>query len=735
MSPAAPTQKDRQIRVGSPLGTDAVLFRRMSFTERLGRPFEGDLELLSEDHAIKIEDVLAQPMSISLRVKNEGERFFHGIVTRFSQVGVHGRTAVYRATLRPWLWFLTRTADCRIFQEKTAPDIIKEVFRDHGFTDFREELSGTYRTWEYCVQYRETDFNFVSRLMEQEGIYYFFEHEQEKHTLVLADSPSAHAAYPDYGKIPFHLPGTPEVREREHVHDVALTLEVQPGAYALTDFDFKVPKKDLAVTVERPMSHNLSKYEIYDYPGEYVEGEEGKTYVQARLDELQSQYHQVQGAANARGIATGHTFELEGHPTRDDLNAEYLFVAATHDLVAEEYESGRGGGGEAVYACQFTAIPTTQSYRSPRITPKPMIQGPQTAMVVGKAGEEIWTDEHGRVKCQFHWDRYGKSDENSSCWIRVAQLWAGKSWGGIHVPRIGQEVVVEFLEGDPDRPIVTGRVYNGDARAPFPLPDKAHVSGIKSDSTPGGGGNNEISFDDTKGTEKINIHGQYDMATNVGHDQSLSVGNNRSGSVGVDDDETIGSNQTVNVGSNQTLIVGADQSETIGSNQTLNVAANQTVTIGANQTVNVGSARTESIGSVYQLSVAAAMNTSIGAALAEEIGGAWVVEVGGLASEDVGVNKSVSAGSNISHEAGSNYTVDAGAKASFESGADFTVKAGGAVKIEAGGDLVLKAGGAQIVLSGGNVTIKGSKIALKGSNIDINGSGGVKIKGATITEN
>ena len=529
------TQSHRQIAVSSPLGPDVLLFRRMTATEELGRLFEFDLELLSEDRAIDPDRLLGQNMTVRLDLPNEDTRYFNGFVSRFLHTGMMevaagGRDleyAAYRATLRPWLWFLTRTADCRIFQEKTVPEIVKQIFRERGFTDFEEALYGSFRKWTYCVQYRETDFNFVSRLMEQEGIYYYFAHENGHHKLVLCNDAGSHRPAAGYARIPYYPPAHSERRERDHIYEWAFGREVQPGSYALNDFDFERPRANLRTKSRVPRRHALADFEMYDYPGEYTQNGDGETYARIRIEELQAQHEVAYGAGNARGLRVGALFTLE-HPPRDDQEREYLLVGATHQLRSDEYESTRGQlAAEEVYSCRFSAIESRQPYRAPRVTPKPVIQGPQTAIVVGKAGEEIWPDKYGRVKVQFHWDRYGRSDENSSCWVRVAQLWAGKRWGAMYIPRIGQEVIVEFLEGDPDQPIITGRVYNGDAMPPYELPGNASMSTLKSNSTKGGGGFNEIRFEDKKGSEQVFVHGQKDLDVRIGNDRREWIGKDR----------------------------------------------------------------------------------------------------------------------------------------------------------------------------------------------------------------
>ena len=510
MSEVTVTQKYRMIAVNTPLGGDVLVFGRMTATEQLSRLFEFDLELFSDRNDIGPQDVLGKNMTVRMELPMGGTRYFNGFVTRFVHIDTHSqRYGAYRATLSPWLWFLTRTADCRIFQNKTVPDIIQGIFGEHGFSSVvQDKTSGSYGTWEYCVQYRETDFNFVSRLMEQEGIYYYFTHENGKHFLVLADSYSSHGKIANYDSVPYFPPDVHDHRERDHLFEWITVQQVQPGAYALNDFDFKLPRKSLKAVLSQPKTHDMADFEMYDYPGEYIETSDGENYSKIRLQELQAQYEVAHGRGNAAGLATGYLFSLTQCP-REDQNREYLILSAVHRLESDDYESiAEVAGSGKPYRGDISAMVSSQPYRPARLTPKPLMQGPQTAIVVGKKDEEIWTDEYGRVKCQFPWDRYGVSDENSSCWIRVSQSWAGKKWGAMNIPRIGQEVIVDFLEGDPDQPIITGRVYNGLNKPPYTLPDNATISTLKSSTSKGGGGFNEIRLEDKKDAEQLFIHAQ-----------------------------------------------------------------------------------------------------------------------------------------------------------------------------------------------------------------------------------
>ena len=573
----ARTQANRQAAVMTPLGEDVLLLKHFTATEQLGRPFRIELELLSEQHELKFEDIIGQNVSVRLALANGKSRYFNGYVSRFVQAPSQGDLACYRATLVPWLWFMTRLADCRIFQELSAPDIIQQVFRDHGFTDFKVSLSDTYRKRDYCVQYRETDFNFVSRLMEQEGIYYFFEHENGKHVLVLADSKSAHQPFPEFEKINHRFVDQPGIEE-DYIYDLTVEKEVQSGIVSLNDFDFEKPKNALMAKATVTRSHAVPNLEQYDYPGEYVEFSDGEAYARRRIEALQAQYEQINARARSKGICTGHLFTLEGH-TRGDQNREYLVTAAAYEIRLDPYGSTPERGRADFFLCSFTAIQAETPFRTARTTPIPTIQGPQTALVVGPAGEEIHTDKYGRVKVQFHWDHRGKADENSSCWIRVSQLWAGKGWGAIYLPRIGQEVIVEFLEGDPDRPLITGRVYNAESMPPYPLPDQKTVTSVKSNSSKGGRGFNEIRFEDSKGDEQIFVHAEKDLNTRVKHNTYETVCQDRHLRVENDQIEYVKQDRQEMIARDHVKKVVRDHHLTIGGKEAIEVTGSQSLTV------------------------------------------------------------------------------------------------------------------------------------------------------------
>ncbi len=524
---ATVTGKYRLAQVNTQLGPDVLLLEHMAGREELGRMFEYNLDLLSERASIKPEDILGTNLTVAIEApQDSAPRYINGFVTQFSEAGeVHtpafgGSIAYqYRVVVHPWIWFATRRSDCRIFNDKSVPDIVKEVLGIYG-GQITLKLSRTHSPWKYCVQYRETDFNFISRLLEQEGIYYFFEHANGSHKLALADSASAHTASPKCARIKFHPSGDlHEIADEDYINEWTATTTVQSGRYLLKDYDF-FRARTVESAAANPRSHGFGDLEIYDYPSESVDiagKDQGKDrtsdYASARIEELQSQYRVFNGSGNVRGLEVGQRFTLADHPQRA-YNAEYLNISAALSVSVGEYQSSGAGVG---FHVSLTSIKADQPYRSPRITPKPVIQGAQTALVVGSG--EIDPDEHGRVKVQFHWDRKG-----GTCWVRVAQIIAGKNWGAMFLPRVGQEVVVEFLEGDPDRPIVTGVVYNGVSKPPYSLPGEKTKSTIKTNSSEGGGGFNEIRLEDKKGSEQIFVHAEKQLDLRVKKDRLEFIG-------------------------------------------------------------------------------------------------------------------------------------------------------------------------------------------------------------------
>lgn len=559
-------QSSRQIRVKTSLPEGALAFKAMRMSEGLSRLFEMQLEFYSDDPTIDFDAVLGRNVTVALDTQFGSERYFNGFLSRFSFAGSHGRRYVYQGVASPWLWFLTRTETCRIFHDQSADAIVAQIFREHGFTDFEFRLTRSYPTYEYCVQYRESDFAFVSRLMEREGIYYFFEHQNGLHQMIIVDAMSAHETEPGYERYEYFARDDFSERRREGVFGWRPEMIVQPTRFRLQDYDFKKPTIDLTTDAAIGRGHALSDMEIYEYPGFYRDPEEGRAYAKTRVEEMQARHMMVTGEGNVRGVKSGRIFTLEDHPN-SSFNKEHLVVSATYQLTADDYETG--GEDEETYFCTFSTLASKEVFRPERQTPKPVIVGPQTAMVVGEKEEEIDPDEHGRVKVLFHWERENKP----SCWVRVSQSSAGSGFGAMSIPRIGQEVIVEFEEGDPDRPIITGRVYNALQRNPYDPPAKRNITTMRT-NTVKGEGFNELRFDDTAGAEGVYLHAQYDFdrlvlndsRDRVENDSHVIVEKNSFSEVRENAHRTVAMDDHVTVGDIRHVEVSSDDLRTVGGN-------------------------------------------------------------------------------------------------------------------------------------------------------------------------
>lgn len=727
MATAASSKKVMEIV--TPLGADDLLFQQMDVTEELGRLATYHISVLSKKNDIDPDKLLGKNVTVKLELPKEGPRCFDAYVTRFGLVGSHQSFYRYQIVARPWLWLLTRTTDCRIFQNEKIEDIIKKIFEKYPAAKFDFKLSGNYEPWVNCVQYRETDFNFVSRLMEQEGMYYYFQHDQGQHTMVITDSMSGHKPFKGYDTIEFVPQERQQRFDREFVSDWNFTREIEPGAYVVDDYDFEKPSTELQVNAKLQREHAQAEGEYYDYPGEYTDRSEGEHYVKVRLEELQAQHELANGSTNARGLACGCLFKLKGH-ARKDQDREYLVVSAHHSLSYNEYEAMGGQGAQ--YSCNFTVLHSKEVFRPQRLTPKPIVQGPQTAVVVGPKGDEIYTDKYGRVKVQFHWDRYGKKDENSSCWIRVSHPWAGKNWGMVAIPRIGQEVIVDFLEGDPDWPIISGRVYNAEQMPPYDLPANKTQTGAKSRSSQSGtpANFNEIRFEDKKGSEQVYIHAEKnqdivvenDETHSVGHDRTKSIGHDETTTVAHDRTETVGNNETITIGVNRTEMVGANESITIGANRTEMVGANETITIAANRIEAVGAAESVTIAAARAHTIGGADALTVGGARAHTIGAAEAITIGAAQTIQVAQDQSTSVGGAMSTDVGKAESRSVGEARTTNIGKDDSLKVGKNLVIDAGDSVTIKTGDASISMK------KDGTIVIKGKNITIQGSGKINVK-------
>jgi type VI secretion system secreted protein VgrG len=523
MSTTEPTQKHRFAAIETALGEDRFLLKYFSGKEELGRLFDYSITLLDPMDDVDADELIGQNITIRLQVEtdeHEHVRYFNGFVSSLSFVGYHNNAGIYHARMVPWLWLLSRTSDCQSFQEETVPQILEQIFMQFGFKDYRFDLRGQYLPKVFCVQYNETALNFVSRLMENEGIYYWWEHHNGRHVMVITDDMTTHVPHPLRDKIEWkERTGVPE---DGYLYNWRVQKTVSSGGFALNDYNFKMPKEDLRSTKAQEKKHAASKFEHFEYPGLYRDLAYGEALSNIRLEEAQAGHELAEATVTARAIATGYKFDLV-RAERDDQERRYLVVSSMVSIAMDGYSSGSGGGGDK-YDCQITAIPEGAVYRPARLTPKPVVTGPQPALVVGPPGEEIYCDQFGRVKVHFYWDRRSLANEKSSKWVRVSQPSAGGSWGFTSIPRIGQEVLVEYMNGDPDQPIITGRVYNEENRFPYDPPSFKERSGWKTNSSPGGGGFNELRFEDKKGAEQIFMHGQKDMDVRVLEKQREWIG-------------------------------------------------------------------------------------------------------------------------------------------------------------------------------------------------------------------
>ncbi len=678
-----------RLEAGS-LGSDVLGVLRMRATEGLSQVFAVDLELVSEDGQIAFEDVLGQDATFVIDTGSGTPRTFKGIISRFEQGAVGARFSRYYARIVPHLWKLGHRTDCRIFQEMTVKDIVDDVLERAGIgTDTYEwRTQGEFKAREFCVQYRETDLDFVSRLLEDEGIFYFYEYGDDgSQTLVFGDSTSAYIPIlGDETELPYREPRG-QVSTDEHVSTLRLAESVRTGSVAIKDFSFKTPKVPLEGA--NASGSAFDDLEFYDSPAELFESGHVSQSAEVRLDEMRALTKVATGVSVCHRLTPGHKFSLREHE-RSDFNSEFTVV----ELVHEGYEPEVLGqerpdlDEETTYANDFRAVPSDVIFRPPRITPRPYIRGTQSATVVGPEGEEIYCDEYGRIKVQFHWDRVGENDEHSSCYVRVSQQWAGPGYGFQTIPRIGNEVIVGFFEGNPDRPHVIGRVYNAENMPPYTLPDNKTQTGIKSESSKGGEGFNEIRMEDLKGEEQLYVQAERNMDTVVKNDQTHRVGNLRTREVGAD--------ETVNIGANRTVAVGETHTEQIGTDEELNVGGNRTRAVGGDETVSVTGNQT--------LSVEGAVAVTIGKELAENVGASHTTEVG----ED--------------------YTQTVGGAFGVTVAQEAVVQAD-KIQLEAKSELSIRVGKAKLVMkSNGDITLEGKKINVKGS-------GDVIIKGSKVKAN
>ncbi|WCM96504.1 type VI secretion system tip protein VgrG [Acidovorax sp. GBBC 1281] len=770
---------NRRVTIQTPLG-EALQFRQLKGSEALSALFEFEIDLISKNKGIDPKALLGLASTVVVETEGLGRRYLDGIATGFGMQGQDtSANYAYRMVLRPWLWLATRRSDFKIFQEMTVPDIVESVLQKYG-QPMQKKLSRAYRVRPYTVQYHETDFAFIARLCESEGIYWYFEHQPGSHTLVFADDVmGSHSPLPGGHVIPFHPPGKAALADREHIFSWHMGQQVQPGRAYLDDYDFKKPRADLSDMRQSPPGHAHDSYERYEWPGGYTEFSDGETYTRLQMETGLASHHRAQAKLNKRSIAPGYTIVLDNYP-REDQNQQYLVVSVEYYLEENAQASlGLNGVGQtqggSIQRFLMEVHPTAMPYRPVVATPRPRTTGPQTAVVVGPPGEEIWTDQYGRVKVQFHWDRIGAMDENSSCWVRVSSTWAGPQFGNVFIPRIGMEVIVDFLNGDPDYPIILGCVYNADNMPPWGLPGNATQSGIKTKSSKGGafgpglkngaGDANALRFEDKAGAEQLWLHAQKDQLTEVENDEDKWVGNDRRKTIDrdetnvihrdrtetVDRDEkiTLHNNRTERVDHDEKISIGDNRREDVGIEETVSIGKNRTKTIGRNEKDKIGSNWSIKVGKFKTETIGIASMQNVGVGRMENVGVVYNLNVGAIMATIVGKNQSTTVGSDQDVKVGTNQSTVVGTKYSLNVGGggggggdaggggmakNVTAPSGGG---EGGGGagssitmdaetITMKVGSSSLILQAdGTITVNGNSIRLIGASDVTTLSGGI----------
>lgn len=667
------TQENHHVSISTPLGKDKLLVRAFHGEERLSDLFQFSLELYSEEKSLDFSKIVGKSATLKVKLADGSFRLINGVVGRFRQGGSDPRFTTYYAELHPWLWLTTMSADCRIFQNQSVIEIVAGLLSDLGFTDVRDATKGSFEPLEYCVQYNESAFAFVSRLLEDHGIFYFFEHQEGRHTLVLGNDPSAFESCAGAASVTYGTRGN--WLQQNSVGSCTIEETVIPGQYAVDDFGFEIPSTDLIGSSEgQAGQEGDSKRRIYEYPGGFSKKDEAEGHAKLRMEEQEVPHRLLRGESYCPAFTAGGKTKLQKH-YREDANAAWVLSFVSHSATPETYTNS------------FEAFPASLPFRPARTTRKPVIPGTQTALVVGKKGEEIWTDKYGRIKVQFHWDQKGEKDENSSCWVRVAQGWAGKGWGQMFLPRIGHEVVVSFLDGDPDRPLVTGSVYNAEQTVPYNLPAEQTKSTIKSNVSKGGGGFNEIRFEDKKDAEEVFLQAERDYNRVVKNNETVKIGFEKKKD----------GNQTIDVYKNRSITVEE-------GDQSLHVKkGNETHTVAGTRSVKVTKAEAHTNEDNFDQKVMKNYTLKVDGNLSIEVMGKVTIKsmqdmlldskakltakaVGDLATQGMNVsNKAMvdlkEEAINISHKATGNLN---------SQGIFVTSKASGLQKVEASGAVVIK---------------------------------------------
>ena len=721
---------NRKIKINTVVSEETLRFSSLEGQEEISRLFDFNVILKSSQNNLDPQTFLGTQMTISIELDFFGaRRYLNGQCIHFMLAGKEGRHYLYHARLKPWLWHTDLRTDFRMFQNMNAQSIIEQVLADYPFT-YRFELSQSYREWEYCVQYGESDLNFIMRMMENEGMWFWFEHTADEHILVITDETSLCSPYPSYEQVPYYDPDT-TFADQDSIHTWSAGCQARSGRYVARDYNFTMPKTQLPAHSIIEPGHAHDNYEFFEYPGRYSNLDEGEQYARIRMEALQSDFMRGRASSNVRGFAPGRLFTLTNHPAISQ-NREFMIVSAHYSWSESDYEA-RSESQQHQCQTEIETHDTSKPFRPTCLTPKPRSSGPETAVVVGPAGQEIYTDEYGRVKVSFPWNRYCSQDENSSCWIRVSHPWAGAGFGGMHVPRIGQEVLVDYLNGDPDRPVITSRVYNAYQMPPWSLPANATQSGFLTRSSIDGTAENAnaLRFEDKKGAEQLWIHAERNQDIEVENDETHWVGNDRKKTIDRDETSKIKRDRTETVDRNETITVHGNRTETVDRNEKITIHKNRTKTVDRNETDRIDGNWSTLVGKNKLETITMAYMQNVGLGRMENVGLGYSLNVGMLMNTVVGLHQNTQVLKNKNTSVGTAYQLNVGGGASSTmtniapgSSAD------GAASIEMDKDKIkLTVGQSSLTLyADGTVQLKGNKgeiqmdkhLQLSSERIDLN---------------
>ena len=705
---------------------DSLDVREFHVHEALSSLFEITLTALSDNPDIDFESVAGREASFTLHGRvggGTGARVWTGLAAELHQIRVEPEgLSTYHLRIVPVLWLTTQRRNHRIFQMKSELEIVEEILGEWGI-GHEKKITGEYKKRKYRVQYAESDYVFMSRMLEDAGITFYFEESK----LVLADAPQAN----DLRVPSIAFRDEPTASSKEHVTAVDVGRRVRPGKYTMRDVDYRRPPTYQLMAAATGAAGVEEKLERFHYaPGAFLfesdkgdatphaddkgkhrtDEREGQKVAQKRLGAQRGNALTSSFTTNVIDLAPGVVMSMLDHPHRA------LGDGKSHLVTTSRIDGVR----DAEWSCHVEARSAAEPYYPEITTPKPKVHGVETAVVVGPAGEEIHTDEFGRARVQFYWDREGTMDDNSSCWIPVSQPWGGAGYGGTNLPRVGQEVLVDFLGGDPDRPMIVGRVYTNLQKTPYKLPDNKTQSGWKSNSSPQSGGYNEIMFEDATGKELVRMQAEKDLHKLVKNDEQVTIGHDRTKNVGRDDSRTVGRDQAQQAGRNEAITIGNNRTVTVGTNETTSVGANQSATIGVNRSLAVGANDTETIGGSMSVSVGGDKSESIGGGSTESVGGSKALTVGGSYTIGVSGDMGTTVGGNQNEAVGGAKLIQVGQVYDLVCGASKVhVDSGGTVSIEAtsitlkaSGPIALEAGATVKVQASGSVTVLGSTVSV-----------------------